>query len=1409
MSTETNLDVGIWEKFTDTLTAVSEGFVGFLGRLFGSSNERLVRSIGYIRPKGSEAHTVAPGSLLDRVNALEPLMEELHDDEFEQLTAYFRGRLGVEHKPFIKKGAAEVTVANTATEIAPGVNGTPAAAAEPTAPSESFTTLMALMDQSLPAEPTLDDLLPYAFAACREVSRRHKNMRHFDVQIVGGAMLHQGRIAEMVTGEGKTLVATLPAYLNALTGNGIHVITVNDYLARRDCEWMSPIYHGLGITCGYIQSDMDSVQRRTAYDCDITYGTNSEFGFDYLRDNMKPARWGDPNFNPVYHQCQRKLHFAIIDEVDNILIDEARTPLIIAGQSSGSPKMYDKANQIAIELTRMEKKAQEKLRSLGHGVNIPDHPLSNEPPDEVPEPETGYHDPAVTQGVKASEAKAAARAEAAAAAAVDDEKVEDYVASANVEKKEKRLGFFFEVKEKERSCHLTDQGIRKAEELAGVESFYTAGNMEWPHMIDNALKAHHLYHKDKQYVVQRNREDGKMSVIIVDEFTGRLMEGRQWSDGLHQAVEAKHTKDGVAIKEETQTLATITLQNYFKLYKKLAGMTGTAMTEANEFWKIYKLDVVAIPTNMPLTRINFPDLVYLTEKEKWDAVVTEIERINKYDTLYLKDGTILVGTIKKEDDDSLEFMLKDTREMQTVKGDDIDHIDVMGRPMLVGTTNVAQSEKLAKMLQRRGVKHELLNAKPEYADREAEIVAQAGRIGAVTIATNMAGRGTDIILGGNAETLAWARLKDRYATRLDVPDDVWKSTVQIIRDNEKMEEEGREVAGMGGLHIIGTERHESRRIDNQLRGRAGRQGDPGSSRFFLSLQDDLMRVFAGEWVAGVLSRMGMEPGQAIESGMVSRRIEAAQKKVEEQNFDIRKNLLEYDEVMDYQRKRVYGYRQDILNDTNPKVRIVNMLNQQVDLALNRYLDPQYGAGSFAELVALQLSVECSASDFANCNFDEADTVAREKALNNIQTLIQEALDENLDTETEESEWNWQAMADRVNKMWDLKTTDRALKKIGRDNISQYLYAEAEKKVHSADLTKGRSYLQHDWGFISLCTWFDLKFHIKLDPAQFDADMPRDNIRRVLVERVKELYHEKEIEFPVTVAMSRFMDDKGAGGAIGQKYNREGLYHWYMLRFGQDGGLTPEEFRNDSRATLMKKLTEVSKKTYPALRHEDIDAKLSEALAGAKEAEEGDAHEISEWAKTQLNLEVSAEQFVGVNHAKARDILWNAFDARYRPEMRRMERSLVLNQVDVAWKNHLLAMDHLRSGIGLVSYAQIDAKTEYKRVGMKEFDNLWEGLSDKVTDIVFRMEDDAELAEESVFVIGQMIHEAAPRLQAPPPSSSGPGGIQAQQQAAIDGSQTDKKQEPIRNRDRKVGRNEPCPCGSGKKYKNCHMRLASK
>jgi preprotein translocase subunit SecA len=1208
------MDISLWEKLGDGLTAVSEKAGNFLTRLFGSSNERTIRATGYLRSNDpKKPHTVQPGSLLAQVNDLEEQMRALSDDELKALTPKFRERLA--------QGAS------------------------------------------------LEELLPEAYAACREAGRRTKNMRHFDTQIVGGVVLHRGNIAEMVTGEGKTLVATLPAYLNALEGKGVHIVTVNDYLARRDCEWMSPIYRALGINAGFIQSDMEPVVRRAAYDCDITYGTNSEFGFDYLRDNMKPARWADPDFHPFFQQCQKMLNFAIIDEVDNILIDEARTPLIISGQAHSDIRRYDKANLVAVQLNDLQKQ-----------------------------------DP----------------------------------------------GRYFEVKEKEHTVHLTDEGIRKAEELAGVESFYTAGNMEWPHLIDNALKAHHLYHKDKRYAVMRHPETGEMSIVIIDEFTGRLMLGRQWSDGLHQAVEAKHARDGVKIKEETQTLATVTLQNFFKLYKKLAGMTGTAMTEANEFYKIYHLDVIAIPTNRPLIRVNDPDKIYRTEKEKWKAAIEEIVDVHK-----------------------------------------------SGRPILIGTVDVDKSLKLSEMLKRRGVKHELLNALPEHAAREAEIVAQAGRVGAVTISTNMAGRGTDIILGGNAETLAWARLKDKYASRLDVPEDVWKQTVEDIEAKEKMKEEGRKVAEMGGLHIVGTERHEARRIDNQLRGRAGRQGDPGSSRFYLSLQDDLMRIFAGEWVAGILTRLGMEEDQPIESRMVSRRIESAQKKLEERNFDQRKSLLEYDEVMDYQRKKTYGYRQEILEGGNCKVRILSMIDDQVGLAVERFLADDYSASCFAEFAANRLGVEFDAADFARSDYVEAEKTARDKASRAIPTQIQEALDENLGAE-DEKEWNWQALAGQVGKRYGIKTTDRQLKQIGKDDLAQHLIDQAEKTVADVDLSGGQALLGEDWGRRSLCDWARVKFGLKIDPEAL-KDKSEIQVREFLHEQVLENYRQKETEFPIKVGMARFMAEKASPMPGGHRYDREGLYQWSRQRFGQAAAeLSEEEFRTQSRARLQEILLEVSRHFFPTVGQDGIDEKLEETFRGTKSSEPEDAKELAEWARGELHLEVDESALAGVTKDRARQVLWNAFDRKYRPEMRSMERSLLLNVLDTSWKNHLYTMDHLRSSIGLRGMGQMDPKIEYKREGMKEYENMWENVDDKVTDSVFKMEE-AEGFQESVWTIGATIHETAPRARPPAPNG--------QQQAAASSGKGDKKPEPIRNRGEKVGRNDPCPCGSGKKYKNCHMRQA--
>jgi preprotein translocase subunit SecA len=710
-----------------------------LAAIFGTENEREIKRL-------------RPG--VGAINALEPSIQPLTDDQLRGKTAEFRER--------VQKGA------------------------------------------------TLDDLLPEAFAVVREAGRRVLNMRHFDVQLIGGMVLHKGRIAEMKTGEGKTLVATLPAYLNALAGEGVHVVTVNDYLARRDSEWMGRIYRFLGMTVGVIQHDLNDAERQVAYGCDITYGTNNEFGFDYLRDNMK--------FD-LAHYVQRGHHFAIVDEVDSILIDEARTPLIISGPAEESTDLYYEVDRIVPRLTP--------------GATV--------------------------QGdTKAEEREAL-------------ELTGDYI-----------------IDEKHKTVTLTESGMAKAEKmmahhlLPDSDGLYDPVNMRVLHHINQALRAHTLFHLDVEYMVK----DG--AVVIVDEFTGRLMPGRRWSDGLHQAVEAKEHNTNhpeVKIERENQTLATVTFQNYFRKYAKLSGMTGTADTEAQEFGEIYKLDVIIIPTNRVLQRIEEPDTVYRTEKEKYEAIVSDI--IEKQTT---------------------------------------------GRPVLVGTVSIEKSEKLSRLLKLRGIKHVVLNAK--YHAQEAEIVAQAGRKATVTIATNMAGRGTDILLGGNPEFMARQQsLADEIVERLPKGQEKFVDDAEFVYffhlDNfyrvprqeyerifaqykRQTDTEHDEVVAFGGLHIIASERHEARRIDNQLRGRAGRQGDPGSSRFYLSLEDDLMRIFGSDRIAGLMQRLGMEEGVPIEHRMVTKAIERAQKQVESNNFSIRKHLLEYDDVMNKQRESVYGLRRELL-----------------------------------------------------------------------------------------------------------------------------------------------------------------------------------------------------------------------------------------------------------------------------------------------------------------------------------------------------------------------------------------------------------------------------------------------------------------------------------------------------------------
>jgi len=843
---------------------------------------------------------------------------------------------------------------------------------------------------------SLDDLLPEAFAVAREGAWRTVHMRPFDVQLMGGMVLHRGRIAEMKTGEGKTLVATLPTYLNALEGKGVHVVTVNDYLARRDADWMGQIYRFLGLSVGVIQHDLSDSERKRSYNCDVTYGTNNELGFDYLRDNMK--------FD-LESMVQRAHHYAIVDEVDSILIDEARTPLIISGPSEESVDKYYRIDRIIPRLER------------GEEIDEGDGQKST----------TG-----------------------------------DYV-----------------VDEKAHQASLIDQGVEKVEHLLGIRNLYEMENMEVLHGVNQALRAHSLYRRDVEYLVK----DGQ--VVIVDEFTGRTMPGRRWSDGLHQAVEAK---EGVKIERETQTLATITFQNFFRMYKKLAGMTGTADTEAGEFAQIYNLDVTVIPTNREMIREDRADLVYRTADEKWDAVVEEI------------------------------------RDCQQ-----------RGQPALVGTVSIEKSEMLSRLLNKPPrVPHVVLNAK--FHEREASIVAQAGRKGSVTIATNMAGRGTDIVLGGNPEGLARSEFDpavqpEEHAQALER----YLVTCAAERD---------EVIAAGGLHILGTERHESRRIDNQLRGRSGRQGDAGSSRFYLSLEDDLMRIFGSDRIKGLMTKLGMEEGEAIEHGMVSRAIEKAQRQVEGRNFETRKHLLEYDDVMNKQRQEIYQLRKEILEGREGR---------------------EYVQGICEEL---------------------------------IDTLLESHCPEKVDP--------------------------------------------------------------HDWNLTGLRT--DMLAYFNLQRSDFGADLSELGIQELedtLLAAVRNRYQERE------------------------------------ARFG-----------------------------------------------------------------TEM--------------------------------MRSFERAIMLHAVDVAWKDHLLALDHLKEGIGLRGYGQRDPLNEYKRESYELFESMRSRVQDDILSKLFHFEPvtEEDMAEQRRR--REMPQPAQLTFSAPPKEANSSPSV---------GAATVVRKDP------KVGRNDPCWCGSGKKFKKCHGATA--
>jgi len=1101
----------------------------------------------------------------------------------------------------------------------------------------------------LKAGTSPENILPEAFAVVREAAKRNVGMRHFDVQLIGGKVLYDGKITEMATGEGKTLVATLAAYLVYLTGRKVHIVTVNDYLAKRDAEWMGPAYKALGLTVGAIQADMDTMgdERKGQYACDITYGTNNEFGFDYLRDNMKTS---------LDHMVQSALQYAIIDEVDSILIDEARTPLIISGPAFDDVSRYKKADQVTRKLISLQ----------------------------------GNYDRIKRQIDSAERTIASAQGELAEAKKDKDnkriEKAQNAIEKCQAELQSARVRLseatqYYEVEYDRKAVHLTHEGVGAAQEIAGVGSFFTGSNMDWPHLLEQSLRAHVTFEKEKDYVVM----DGK--VIIVDEFTGRLMHGRQWSDGLHQAVEAK---EDVTVKEETQTLATITLQNFFKLYDQIAGMTGTAATEAEEFMNIYKLDVVVIPTNEPCIRDDREDVIYKSMGEKFEAIVEEINEVSRF-----------------------------------------------GRPLLVGTTSVEKNEALSAALTKKfGLEHEVLNAK--HHEREAAIVAKAGQQhrwrdgqirGNITIATNMAGRGTDIVLGLG-------------------------------------------VAEIGGLHVLGTERHEARRIDNQLRGRSGRQGDAGSSQFFLSFDDDLMRIFAPEWTVKALSWIGWEEGQPIYHRRISKGIERAQKKVEERNFETRKSLLEYDEVMDYQRKIFYSRRREILAGKNLKNIIQEMIEAAIKKNCQMILNESYPINCIIEWARTNFGADLKASDIVDVDAEEIERLIKERAKENAANNISLSMGEYLEDPSDWRSWDIAGLCKWAMSAFRVSLSPGKIKTQKPEDIEEQLISAAAEQIDKKDCSQLMGFLKDDFAVRTFDEWARAKFDIKLDAGEL-ANLNTSQIHQQLSKKTAAKYKQREIEYPVEFAMNMVYGPQGPN-----IYAFEALADWANKKY--NAGFSVEQMQKTNPRILHKQLLELSE----SFNDGELDRELSEKIASLNTAE------LANWANERFQVCLTEKDLAG-DGPELKDKLLQQAREFLRAELSDLEKYVLLNVYDSAWKDHLYSMDHLKSNVWMRSFAEKDPKIEYKREGFRMFNEMLETIEDRVTDIVFKVHLEAGARARSVWRVSQTTHDEV-----------GQFAMAERQRAAAQAPQDQPRIKQIRLEHPKVGRNDPCPCGSGKKYKKC-------
>ena len=1210
------------------------------------------------------------------------------------------------------------------------------------------------------------------YAAVRKMypeSRPPFRARCFDVQLMGGLVLYEGKIAEMATGEGKTFVGPLACFMRVLEGFHCHVVTVNDYLVKRDASWIQPAYANLGLSVGWLQQPMEpgGAERRAQYNADVTYGTNSEFGFDYLRDNMKER---------VDEQVQGPLDFAIVDEVDSVLIDEARTPLIISGAARDDAEKYKAADVVARAVIAknkpwdaIEKKCDAAKRAIKSAEGDADHAETK-----------ALKDAAKTRRVEAEKALTAA------------------------DKEKEGVTQYYEVELDRKSVHLTHEGIAAAQEAAGVGSFYVGNNMEWPHLMEQALRAHVVYERDRDYVVERGLK-GEIEVVIVDEFTGRKMAGRQWSDGLHQACEAK---ENVKIKEETQTLATITLQNFFKLYRALSGMTGTALTEAEEFHKIYRLDVVSIPTNRPVVRQDNEDRVYRSEKEKWDSILDEIKAISD-----------------------------------------------LGRPVLVGTTSVEKSEMLSEKLRRKfGVDHEVLNAKNH--EREAQIVALAGQqhrnahgdlVGNVTIATNMAGRGTDIkpqpstfyevVSTPDPKKDGGQYVIEQRATgtRLEIPaptEKDWKEGTEDPRVNMLQLRPGVKV--VGGLHVIGTERHTARRIDNQLRGRAGRQGDAGSSRFYVSLQDDLMKMFAGEWTIKVLGFLGLEEGMAIEDKRISRGILNAQKKVEERNYLGRKNMLEYDDVMDAQRMHFYGTRQQVLEGRDVASVIWGMIDDAIADAVDRYVTQDYVAATVAEWAATNFQVQIDPRDLKGRR-DLGDieryikNQARAEAELNVSSTLGEFAGED---ESDTKAWDARSLSSWAMSRFGVNLSGAQIRRSSPAEIQEQLRAAAIEQIDEREVEGLTKYLEPRFPERELAAWARDKFGIELtaeeiaDTAKGSRTTAAGSVRDLIGGRAREAYAGREVEYPVNSILQYTLNGEHGNPSTAPVEAIQFLLHWVRSKYGVEW--TVEHVREHSVRELHDEMCGYQDEL---LNGGKLTADLDRIMAAGPTRTEQLAAFNARFALNFPELIFTPEKLppglraiVGeptkttpanaagdaVVEPSPRATFDHIAKALLRRELTELEQFVLIQIFDPAWKDHLYAMDMLKSGIGLQSFAEQDPRVLYKKEGFDFFKQMNAGIRDKVTDQIFR----AKLmgAGEGGDVGGTGAatrrRRAAYRVTGTSHATAAGYGVSetVATSAATDGESgtaVATAAKPITRDQPKVGRNDPCPCGSGKKYKKCH------